>query len=121
MRFLLDENFPKAAIQLLQNRGYSCLDFREIGDEGALDRVIFDLAIEKNAVLLTTDRDFFHTIPHLYPEHPGVVVVALHQPNRKNILERLEWLLDRHGAKEVRSTVFELRDSTYIVLRSETE
>ena len=76
MKFLLDENFPKSAITFLNDRGHKCLDFREIGSKGADDKVLFSSAISNDAVLLTTDRDFFHTVPHLFPEHPGVVVVA---------------------------------------------
>jgi len=36
-------------------------------------------------VFLTTDRDFFHTIPHIHDKHAGIIVIALRQPNRSTI------------------------------------
>ena len=56
-----------------------------------LDETVFRKAKDFGAVLLTTDRDFFHTIPHLHDTHCGVIVIALRQPNRAAILSRLEW------------------------------
>ena len=91
MKFLLDENFPKAAILLLESCGHQAEDIRGTKKEGAEDSVIFQLAQDLNAVFLTTDKDFFHTVPHLFEEHHGVVVIILRQPNRENILSKLDW------------------------------
>lgn len=61
--------------------------------EGASDIELFGCAQEKSAILLTTDRDFFHTVPTLFDTHHGVIVIALRQPSRAAILSKLEWLL----------------------------
>lgn len=114
MRFFFDENFPKAAGPLLLVRGHEWVDIRGSENEGC-DIAIFRLAQLQNAVFLTTDRDFFHTIPHLEKNHHGVVVVALRQPNRKSILKRLEWFLDHYEEKDIINRVFELRDLSYII------
>lgn len=114
MKFFLDENFPKAAAVLLSARGHECIDVRGTACEGSDDSAIFRLAQEHGAVFLTTDRDFFHTIPHIAEQHCGVVVVALHQPNRHSILTRLGWFIDRFGDTILENRVFELRDSTYV-------
>ena len=118
MTFLLDENFPKSAIDLLRFRGHDAIDIRDAGLVGADDGVVFDMAQDLKAVLLTTDRDFFHTIPHLYSEHFGVIVVALRQPNRRNILRRLEWFVDHFGSTSLKNKVYQLRDHTFVVLSS---
>lgn len=115
MRFFFDENFPKAAAVLITARGHECIDIRGTNQEGADDDTIFHLAQEQGAVLLTTDRDFFHTIPLLVRDHHGVVVVALRQPNRQGILKRLEWFLEHYENTDIRNKVFELRNSTYLV------
>lgn len=96
MKFLLDENFPKAACAILKSRGHQVIDIRE------------------TEVLLTTDRDFYHTVPYLYPQNHGIVVVALHQPNRENIIKKLSWFLDHFGNMPLDNKVFELRDTTYV-------
>ena len=82
MTFFLDENFPKSAIPLLEESGHSVVDIRSTIHEGADDSFIFKLAQKHNAIFLTTDKDFFHTIPQFYKKHAGVVVITLRQPNR---------------------------------------
>jgi predicted nuclease of predicted toxin-antitoxin system len=115
MKFFFDENFPKAAAQLLGARGHEWADIRGTDQEGSPDTTIFRLAQQQGAIFLTTDRDFFHTVPHLEKSHYGVVVVALRQPNRRSILTRLEWFLDRFGDTDIDNKVIELRDRTYVV------
>lgn len=118
MRFVLDENFPKAAEVLLTSLGHDVNDVRKSNCRGANDEAVFQWAQEQKAIVLTTDRDFFHTIPHAYANHYGVVVIALRQPNRVNILDRLEWFLGHFEATDVANKVFQLRDRTYLVLQS---
>jgi predicted nuclease of predicted toxin-antitoxin system len=89
MIFLLDENFPKPAIPILATHGHSAIDVRGTGQEGASDSSLFRLAQDRGAILLTTDKDFFHTVPLTFPRHCGSVVIALDQPNRAAILAKL--------------------------------
>jgi len=53
MKFLLDENFPKAAITFLQAAGHDVFDFRGTGDEGIDDSEVFQKAQDHAAILLT--------------------------------------------------------------------
>lgn len=55
MRFLLDENFPKAAHQFLQIRGHGIFDFRGTVDQGMKDEAVFQMAQRLQTTLLTTD------------------------------------------------------------------
>ena len=114
MKFLLDENFPKAAIDFLEIRGHEALDFRGSADQVMKDDAVFTMAQSDQAVLLTTDRDFFHTIPHLFGRHFGVIVIALRQPNRAAILARLEWILTYIDESLYSNRVFQLRDKNCI-------
>lgn len=115
MRFFLDENFPRSASDLLSSFNHESTDIRGTRDQGADDRKIFDLAQKQRAVFLTTDRDFFHTIPHLYEHHFGVIVIALRQPNRQNILHKLEWFLQHFGNTDIENKIFQLRDRNYVI------
>lgn len=103
MLFFLDENFPKKARLLLFEKGHECFDIRGTPQEGLEDRLIFAAAQEKRAVFLTTDRDFFHTIPFLYDKHYGVVVIALSRPNAQNILSKLSLALAFLETREIYS------------------
>lgn len=93
MNFILDENFPRTAIVLLKEKGHSAKSVLEFSQKGSDDVALFQLAQKENAVFLTTDKDFYHTVPLLFENHSGVVVIALHQPNREKILSRLDWVL----------------------------
>lgn len=118
MKFLLDENFPKAAVAFLESAGHEVFDFRGSGDEGIDDSEVFQKAQNLSAILLTTDRDFFHTIPHLFESHFGVVVIALRQPNRSAILSRLEWITSHVSEQQFHNRVFQLRDGTWLAYPS---
>jgi spore maturation protein CgeB len=68
------------------------------------------------AVFLTTDRDFFHTIPHLHESHCGIIVIALKKPNRAAIMEKLLWILDRLKPSDFTNRVIQLRDRAWIAI-----
>jgi len=115
MNFLFDENFPKAARPVLEQLGHEVLEFRILGDEGAPDSEVMCLAIEQRAVILSTDRDFFHTLGRLHPGHFGIVVIALKRPTRDKLIGRLQWFLDHFGDSDVSGRSFQLRDSAWMV------
>ena len=72
------------------------------------------LALERKAIVLTTDRDFFHTLSSAFPLHHGIVVVALKRPTRKLILERLKWLLSEMKEESFAGRAFQLRDKVWM-------
>lgn len=115
MRFLLDENFPRSVTALLEEKNHEVIDLGAIGLLGASDALIAEKAIEAGAVILTTDRDFFHTFPSLHLRHSGVVVVALRQPNRNLITQKLEWFLANVSEDHWKDRVFQLRDTNWLV------
>jgi len=98
---------------LIERFGHDWIDSRtEL--QGVDDSVLVEEAQKRSAVILTTDRDFFHTLRHQYPSHAGLVVIALKQPNRCAILERLEWLLENVEADQIPHRAFQLRDKTWV-------
>ena len=114
MNFFLDENFPKSAHSYLMQRRHTCIDVRDCLPQGADDMMVFKLAQTHRAIFLTTDKDFYHTIPFFYSSHYGVVVISLHQPNRSAILQRLQWFLD-HAPASMENMIYLLRDRTFVV------
>ena len=115
MTFLLDENFPRAASGFLKGLGHTVIDARDRGLAGANDSQLLATASQLGAVMPTTDRDFFHTLHHEHPGHGGVVVIALRQPNRKSILDRLSWFLNAVAGRSLTGRAFQLRDSTWLI------
>lgn len=113
MKFLLDENFPKSAEKLLHDYGHEVVDIRGTIQQGINDFQLFDYAQQIEAILLTTDRDFYHTIPLQYSSHFGVIVIALKQPNRAALLSKLAWLLANEKISSIANKIILLRDKTY--------
>ena len=77
MKFLLDENFPRSAADLIDECGHEAVRFDDVCNSGDDDDAVFAAAQRIDATVLTSDRDFYHTIPLLHPVHAGIVVVAL--------------------------------------------
>jgi hypothetical protein len=46
--------------------------------------------------------------------HFGVVVIALRQPNRAQIIQKLEWFLAHVGVEHWSNRVFQLRDTNWM-------
>jgi predicted nuclease of predicted toxin-antitoxin system len=97
MIFLLDENFPKRATAVLSEKGHHVFDVRDSGKIGASDEEILGMAKQKKAILLTTDKDFYHTLHLTEKPHYGIIVIALKQPNSKHIIEKLMLALENVG------------------------
>ena len=120
MRFFVDESFPKSVGEFLNQQGHVVIDVRQLGQSGVNDETVFRLAQEHEAVLLTTDRDFFHTIPHLHPNHFGIIVISLRQPNRQSIQDRLLWFLGQFPDADLDDHVVQLRDKSYLIVPKST-
>jgi predicted nuclease of predicted toxin-antitoxin system len=115
MKFFLDENFPKIAVKYLEKLGHETYDIRSTPKEGIDDDSIFSLAQEKSATFLTTDRDFFHTIPYKYSSHMGVIVISLRQPNRKRIMAKLTWIIEKSKIDNFINKIILLKDNSYTI------
>jgi len=81
---------------------------------GCSDEALFKRCQAEGACILTTDRDFFHTVPYRHPGHNGIVVIALKQPKREAILEKLEWFLANVPEDDVKGRAFQLRDLAWV-------
>ena len=119
MIFFLDENFPKSVVSLLEQKGHKIIDIRSTEHEGSNDIKIFELAQKEKAIFLTTDRDFFHTIPRLYQNHYGIIVITLRKPNRKEIAKKLLVALNIFDLQKFESKVLLLKDNSYSIYGNE--
>ena len=111
MNFLADQNFPGTCETLLRNSGHTLFDIKYDPNLGLSDSWLFGEAQKQKAVFLTTDKDFFHTVPWLFPEHAGAIIVNLRQPNRAQILAKLEWALEFLKSHPIENHVLLLRDN----------
>jgi len=112
MRFFLDENFPFAAKNYLEKQGHEVLCALMRHPQGMIDSLLFEDAQNHRAIFVTTDKDFYHTIPFLYDKRTAaVVVIALKQPNRTKILARFNDLLSSIDLRSCQQSVFLVTDN----------
>jgi predicted nuclease of predicted toxin-antitoxin system len=104
MRFFLDENFPRPAITFLESAGHSASHALQSFPPGTGDTKLFAYAQEQKAIFVTTDKDFFHTVPLAFERHSGAIVITLRRPNRAELLRRLAEALALLGEKDLHDT-----------------
>jgi uncharacterized protein (DUF433 family)/predicted nuclease of predicted toxin-antitoxin system len=77
MRFLIDANMPRCALQVIQQRGSEALSLRDMGLANIPDALVAELAKRNTAVLLTRDFDFADIRNYPPAEFPGIIVLDL--------------------------------------------
>ena len=101
MLFFLDENFPLSAIPAL-----------DIFDHGKPDEELFIYALKNKAIFLTTDKDFYHTIPiKCNTKGAEIVVIAISKPNSFNIIDRLITFLNTIELAKMDEGIFLINDT----------
>lgn len=111
MKFFLDENFPKPAQGMLESAGHAAAHALDIFPPGTDDEVLFSHAQRESSVFITTDRDFFHTVPLAFAHHHGAMIITLHRPNRAELLRRLSDALAALGKRDMANTVWLITDT----------
>lgn len=112
MKFFLDENFPRVALAQLQMGGHSAVHALELFAPGTADDTLFAHAQQENAVFITTDKDFFHTVPLTFAHHYGAMVITLRRPNRAELLRRLSDAVSAMGERTFVNTVWLITDTS---------
>jgi predicted nuclease of predicted toxin-antitoxin system len=111
MIFFLDENFPRPALAHLRDAGHKASHALDIFPPGTTDDKLFAHAQEQNAIFVTTDKDFFHTIPLSFARHRGAIVITLRKPNRADLLRRLTDSLTLLGERDLNDAVWLVTDT----------
>jgi predicted nuclease of predicted toxin-antitoxin system len=117
MKFLADQNFPRTCAPLLAEFDHELAPTRFDPQSSLSDNWIFDLAQSLGAVLLTTDKDFFHTIRWLYSEHQGAIIITLKRPSRVAILNKLRAGMEFIKTHPIENHVLLLTDTRVYFLR----
>src|SRR5271154_2583023 len=97
MKFFLDENFPRPAIPYLVSVGHAASHALDLFPPGTADDKLFEYAQSASSIFITTDKDFFHTIPLAFARHGGAIVITLRKPNRGDLLRRVAGALTLLG------------------------
>lgn len=73
-RFLIDEDLPRSLSALLRQSGHERDHLIDLQFRGASDAVVFKLAQERRAVLVSHDLGFANTLRYPLGTHLGLVV-----------------------------------------------
>ncbi len=114
MRFLLDENIGKKVAYFLEGLGYTVYRVKQI-ESGIDDYKVLDLAVSRNLVLITSDKDFGELVFKESQPHSGVILLRLQNETSSNkirILKRV--FLERKDLKKNFIVVNEKQDGIKI-------
>jgi len=97
MRIKLDENLPLSLAAALQALGHDVHTTLEEGLTGSPDPEIWKAAQREGRLLITQDLDFSDIRQFLPGTHQGILLVRLHSPNRKNLVQRVAELFEKEN------------------------
>lgn len=98
MRIKLDENLPLRLATTLQDLGHDVRTTPEEGLIGHADREIWETAQNESRFLITQDLDFSDLRQFAPGSHCGILLVRLHAPSRRNLIERIARLFQEENS-----------------------
>src|SRR3989338_3404167 len=99
LRFLLDENIPKLLKRSLASKGYSA----EYAEKGTKNGKLASLALDKEIILLSRDRDFLDSVLFPPAQFAGIIVLISH-PRAEKLIKAMDLLLSK--VKEFKGKLF---------------
>lgn len=95
MKFLLDENIGKEVAKLLEQLGYTASRIRLISP-GIEDYSVLNLSVLKDAILITSDKDFGELIFKEKQPSAGVIFLRLEDESSKNKIKALKKIFSKY-------------------------
>ncbi len=90
MKVKLDENLPGELVTVLTSLGH---DVHTVLDErlnGRDDATVFGAASTEGRLFITQDLDFADLRRFIPGTHPGIILLRLQDPNRRQIIEKIK-------------------------------
>ena len=109
MRFLIDANLPRAAIDVCQKFGHQVEFARDIGMAAAPDEQIAARARESGAALLTRDLDFGDVRRYPPDQYQGIVVLRLPDTT---VAQEIVRVLERFLTDQDRNPSYRINEAT---------
>ena len=96
MKLILDENLPPRWCDFLAAFGVAATHWKDLGDIGDPDEVIFDYACAHNAIIVTQDLDFTRILALRGTLLPSVIQLRVQCPIPEMIGQALLEILANH-------------------------
>lgn len=98
LTFVADENFDFAVIKQLRENGFSILAIAE-SFFSIPDSQVLQIAVDRNAILLTEDKDFGELVHRLRMSHCGILLVRLLKISNQEKSTRICEVIEKQGAE----------------------
>jgi predicted nuclease of predicted toxin-antitoxin system len=100
MKIKLDENLPLRLAAVLRESGHDVHTTHQEGLGGRPDREIWETAQKESRFLITQDLDFSDLRQFAPGTHSGILLVRLHSPSRRNLIDRVGELLRQESGSD---------------------
>ena len=121
MKVKLDENLPLRLATLLKDLGHDVHTVHEERLTGHADREIWEAAQKESRFLITQDLDFSDLRRFAPGSHHGILLMRLHFPNRRYLIERIVELFQKENVGEWAGCFAVVTERKIRVLRPESK
>jgi len=105
VRVKVDEDLPKAAVQVLRRQGHQAVSVPEQGMSGAKDHSLWQAVQAEQRFLVTADKGFGDIRSYPPGTHNGVLLLRPDQAGIRPVLELLEQALTAYDLEALAGTV----------------
>ena len=105
LRIKADENMPRTAIQILQERGYDVVSVIEQGMGGWKDPELWGAIQEEKRFLITADKGFADVRVFPPGTHMGILLLRPDEDGVRPLVGLLQRVLDSYGLEDLQGTV----------------
>ena len=89
LKFLLDENIPKLLKNFLESKGHSA----KYESKGIKNSRLASLALDKEGILLSRDRDFLNSVSFPPAQFSRIIVLISHPPKAEKLIKAMDLIL----------------------------
>ena len=105
MRVKVDEDLPRAAVQMLRDRGYEAVSVLDQRMGGWRDPALWQAIQAEQRFLVTADKGFADIRFHVPGTHAGVLLLRSDQDGIRPVIELLELVLASYSLEALARTV----------------
>lgn len=102
LSFVADENFDFTVVNQLREKGFSVLATAESFFSVA-DPQVLQIAVDRNSILLTEDKDFGELVHRLRMSHCGILLVRLLKISSQEKSRRVCEVIEKQGIELINS------------------
>jgi predicted nuclease of predicted toxin-antitoxin system len=120
MRIKVDEDLPRATVQMLRDRGYEAVSVIEQGMGGWKDPVLWQAIQSEQRFLVTADKGFADIRSYPPGSHAGVLLLRPDEDGIRPVIKLLERVLANYDLKALARTVTVVTPRGIRIRRAET-